>query len=76
MPPVALHVTLDFGLKLGHMLAAGHQVGDLLPGFLPFGEIGGLGTTDQHREVVPDSERMDNVVCDEDYRNAKIDDNT
>ena len=72
VPLVGLPVALDFGFEIGHGLAASHQVGDLLSGFLPLGEIGGLGAADQHREVVPDSERMDDVVSGEDYRDALI----
>jgi hypothetical protein len=58
---VGLSVALDFGFEIGHSLAASHQVGDLLSGFLPLGEISGFGAVNQHREVVTDSERMDDV---------------
>ena len=43
MAIVACHVAFDLGFELGHRLAAGHQVGDLLAALLALAEVGGLG---------------------------------
>src|SRR3984957_9636600 len=65
MTVVSSHVTRDLGLELGHVLAASHQVGDLFASLLTLAEICRLGAFDEDGEMVPDSQCMDDVVCDE-----------
>ena len=72
MALVGLHVAFDLGSELGHGLAAGHQVGDLLAGLLALAEIGRHGAADQHGEVVADRHRVDDLVGDEDHREAAL----
>ena len=66
------HVARDLGLELGHVLAASHQVGDLLTGLFSLAEVGRLGAFDEDGEVVPNRKRMDDVVSDEDDGDALL----
>src|ERR1700674_3583922 len=72
MTVVSSHVARDLALTLGHVCAASHQVGDLFAGLLPFTEICRLGTFDEDGEVIADSQRMDDVVGDEDDGDAPL----
>ena len=54
MTLVRRHIAFDFGFQLGHVLAAGHQVSDLLAALFALAEVGGLGAADQHGEMVAD----------------------
>jgi len=67
---MSCHIAGDLSLKLGHVLAACHKVGDLFARLLALAEVGRLGAFDQNREVVADRQRMDHVVSDENHRNA------
>src|SRR6185369_14260403 len=54
-------------LEIGHVLAAGHQVGDLFTALLALAKIGRLGAPDEDREVVADRQRMDDAMRNEDH---------
>jgi hypothetical protein len=63
-------INLYLGLKLRHLLAANHQIGDLCAGFVAFAEICGLGSFDQNGEMVAHRQRVDDVMRDEDDGDA------
>ena len=67
---VGRHVAFDLGLEFGHVLATGHEVRDLFAGLFSLPEVGRLGAFDEDREVVSDRESVDDIVSDEDDRNA------
>ena len=60
------HVAFDLAFELGHRLAAGHEIRDLLSGLLTLAEVGRLGAPNQNRKVVPDSQGVNDLVGDED----------
>ena len=72
MSLMIFHVAFDLGFEFGHVLAAGHQIGDFLAAFLAFAEIGGQGAPDEDGEMVADGQRMDDVVGDEDDGDALL----
>ena len=65
-------IGLDLRLQLGHGLATGHQVGDLLAGALALAEVGGKGTADEDGEVVAHGHGVGDVVGDQDDRDALL----
>ena len=69
---MGVHVAFDLRLELGHGLAARHEVGDLLAGLLALEEVGGQGAADEHREMIADGHRVDDLVGDEDHREAAL----
>src|SRR5882672_1490932 len=66
------HVALDLSLELGHVLTAGHEIGDLLAAHLALAEIRSLGASDEDDKVISDRKGMDDVVGDEDDRDALL----
>src|SRR4051812_45845263 len=72
MSVVRALVLLDLGLELGHRLAAGHQVGDLLAGALALAEVVSDHSADEDGEVVPNGHRVRDVVRDEDDGDALL----
>ena len=61
-------VAFDLRLELRHRLASRHEVGDLLARLFTLAEIRRLRPTDEHREVIANGHRVDDVVGDEDHR--------
>ena len=73
------HVARNFSLKFSHMRAACHQIRDLLAAFLALAEISGFGPFNQHGKVVTNRKGMNDVMGDENNRNAllaRLQDNT
>jgi hypothetical protein len=66
------HVAFDLGFELRHVLAAGHQVSDLLTTLLSLAKIGGLRTFNEDREMISNGEGMDDVVGNEDDRDVLL----
>ena len=65
---MGFHIAFDIGFQIRHRFASGHQIGDLLTGFLALAEIGGNSATNQHRKMIADGHGVHHLMGDEDDR--------
>ena len=72
MSVMSRHIALNFGFKLGHLLATCHQIGDFLAAFLALLEICGNRTADQNGKVVAHRHGMRDLMGDENHRQPAL----
>src|SRR5918996_5116570 len=69
--PDLLGAALEFGLKAGEFLAAGHPLLELLGGDLVMRDRAGVAAAFEHGEAVPDQVSVVDAVGDEDHADAR-----